>query len=115
MNNWIKGLVKYFVIHVLLLEMIVSISYYFLFFQFNIKYRKLKSTIYLYIGINLQDKSNLYFVMDYIPGGDMMNLLMKLGIFEMKLAVFYIAELVLAIESVHRMGFIHRDIKVGTS
>ncbi len=60
---------------------------------------------------SFQDKSNLYFVMDYIPGGDMMSLLIKKGIFEESLAQFYIAELVLAIESVHTMGFIHRDIK----
>lgn len=40
-----------------------------------------------------------------------MGLLMKKGIFEHELAQFYIAELVLAIESVHRLGFIHRDIK----
>ena len=60
---------------------------------------------------SFQDADNLYFVMDYIPGGDMMSLLIKLGIFEEPLARFYIAELVLAIESVHNMGFIHRDIK----
>lgn len=34
----------------------------------------------------LQDKDNLYFVMDYIPGGDLMSLLIKLGIFEEPLA-----------------------------
>ena len=49
--------------------------------------------------------------MDYIPGGDLMGLLIKEGIFDHDLAQFYIAELVLAIESVHAMGFIHRDIK----
>lgn len=60
---------------------------------------------------SFQDKENLYFVMDYIPGGDLMSLLIKLGIFEEQLARFYIAELTLAVESVHKMGFIHRDIK----
>jgi serine/threonine-protein kinase LATS1/2 len=60
---------------------------------------------------SFQDEENLYFVMDYIPGGDMMSLLIKKGIFEEHLARFYIAELTLAIESVHKMGFIHRDIK----
>ncbi|XP_021373654.1 serine/threonine-protein kinase LATS2-like isoform X2 [Mizuhopecten yessoensis] len=60
---------------------------------------------------SFQDRDNLYFVMDYVPGGDLMGLLIKLEIFEEPLAVFYIAELVLAIESVHKMGFIHRDIK----
>lgn len=60
---------------------------------------------------SFQDKDNLYFVMDYIPGGDLMSLLIKFGIFEESLARFYITELVVAIESVHKMGFIHRDIK----
>lgn len=60
---------------------------------------------------SFQDKDNLYFVMDYIPGGDLMSLLIKKGIFEEDLARFYIAELTCAIESVHKMGFIHRDIK----
>ncbi|XP_055615512.1 serine/threonine-protein kinase LATS1 isoform X2 [Toxorhynchites rutilus septentrionalis] len=60
---------------------------------------------------SFQDKDNLYFVMDYIPGGDLMSLLIKKGIFEEDLARFYVAELTCAIESVHKMGFIHRDIK----
>ena len=60
---------------------------------------------------SFQDKDNLYFVMEYVPGGDLMSLLIKQGYFPEEMARFYIAELVLAIESVHRMGFIHRDIK----
>lgn len=60
---------------------------------------------------SFQDIENLYFVMEYIPGGDMMSLLIKLGTFPEHLTLFYIAELICAIESVHKMGFIHRDIK----
>lgn len=60
---------------------------------------------------SFQDRDSLYFVMDYIPGGDMMSLLIRMGVFPEPLARFYIAELTLAIESVHKMGFIHRDIK----
>ncbi|XP_077197792.1 serine/threonine-protein kinase LATS2 isoform X2 [Paroedura picta] len=60
---------------------------------------------------SFQDRDNLYFVMDYIPGGDMMSLLIRMEVFPENLARFYIAELTLAIESVHKMGFIHRDIK----
>ena len=62
---------------------------------------------------SLQDKGNLYFVMDYVPGGDMMSLLIKQGRFPEWAACFYIAELVCAVESVHKLGFIHRDIKPG--
>ncbi|KAJ3606450.1 hypothetical protein NHX12_025971, partial [Muraenolepis orangiensis] len=60
---------------------------------------------------SFQDRDHLYFVMDYIPGGDMMSLLIRLGVFREELAQFYVAELTCAVESVHRMGFIHRDIK----
>ncbi|XP_053315946.1 serine/threonine-protein kinase LATS1 [Spea bombifrons] len=60
---------------------------------------------------SFQDKDNLYFVMDYIPGGDMMSLLIRMGVFPEDLARFYIAELTCAVESVHKMDFIHRDIK----
>ncbi|KAK7108104.1 serine/threonine-protein kinase LATS1-like [Littorina saxatilis] len=60
---------------------------------------------------SFQDHNYLYFVMDYVPGGDLMGLLIRMEILDEPLARFYIAELVQAIESVHRMGFIHRDIK----
>ena len=60
---------------------------------------------------SFQDSENLYFIMDYVPGGDLMALLIKRGIFDEPLARFYTAELVSALESVHKMGFIHRDIK----
>ncbi|XP_070589800.1 serine/threonine-protein kinase LATS1 isoform X2 [Erythrolamprus reginae] len=60
---------------------------------------------------SFQDKDNLYFIMDYIPGGDMMSLLIRMGVFPENMARFYIAELTCAVESVHKMGFIHRDIK----
>uniref|UniRef100_A0A0N5AAX8 non-specific serine/threonine protein kinase n=1 Tax=Syphacia muris TaxID=451379 RepID=A0A0N5AAX8_9BILA len=60
---------------------------------------------------SFQDSQCLYFVMEYVPGGDMMQLLILKGFFEEKLARFYIAELTCAIEYVHSLGFIHRDIK----
>ena len=60
---------------------------------------------------SFQDEENLYFIMDYVPGGDLMNLLIKMQVFSEPLAKFYIGELTCAIESVHHLGFIHRDIK----
>uniref|UniRef100_G3NLJ6 Serine/threonine-protein kinase MRCK alpha n=1 Tax=Gasterosteus aculeatus aculeatus TaxID=481459 RepID=G3NLJ6_GASAC len=59
-----------------------------------------------------QDDNNLYLVMDYYVGGDLLTLLSK---FEDRLpeemARFYLAEMVLAIDSVHQLHYVHRDIK----
>lgn len=57
-----------------------------------------------------QDEKKLYMVMDYIPGGDLVNLMSNFDVPE-KWAKFYCAEIVLAIDSIHRMGFVHRDVK----
>ncbi|KFP07842.1 Citron Rho-interacting kinase, partial [Calypte anna] len=59
-----------------------------------------------------QDKKNLYLVMEYQPGGDLLSLLNRYEDQLDESAVqFYLAELVLAIHSVHQMGYVHRDIK----
>ncbi|XP_076129094.1 serine/threonine-protein kinase MRCK alpha isoform X3 [Alosa pseudoharengus] len=59
-----------------------------------------------------QDENNLYLVMDYYVGGDLLTLLSK---FEDRLpedmSKFYLAEMVLAIHSVHQLHYVHRDIK----
>ncbi len=60
---------------------------------------------------SFQDDIYLYLVMEYLPGGDLMSLLMKKDILSEEEARFYAAELVLAIESVHILNCIHRDIK----
>jgi len=60
---------------------------------------------------SFQDHANLYMVMEYLPGGDLMGFLIKYETFDEKSAKFYMAELVLAISTVHALGYIHRDIK----
>ncbi|MGH0117221.1 UNVERIFIED_CONTAM: hypothetical protein FKN15_046142 [Acipenser sinensis] len=60
---------------------------------------------------SFQDKRNLYLIMEFLPGGDMMTLLMKKDTLTEEETQFYIAETVLAIDSIHQLGFIHRDIK----
>ncbi|XP_029281101.1 rho-associated protein kinase 2-like isoform X2 [Cottoperca gobio] len=57
-----------------------------------------------------QDDCHLYMVMEYMPGGDLVTLTMNYDLPE-KWARFYTAEVVLALNSIHSMGFIHRDIK----
>merc|ERR1711936_861708 len=60
---------------------------------------------------SFQDPANLYLVMEFLPGGDMMTLLMKKDTLSEEVSQFYIAETALALESIHSLGFIHRDIK----
>nr|GMC48135.1 serine/threonine-protein kinase tricorner [Ipomoea batatas] len=49
--------------------------------------------------------------MEYLPGGDIMTLLMREDILAEDVARFYIAESVLAIHSIHQHNYVHRDIK----
>ncbi|KAI3397968.1 hypothetical protein diail_10044 [Diaporthe ilicicola] len=58
-----------------------------------------------------QDAHFLYMLMEFLPGGDLMTMLIKYEIFSEDITRFYIAEIVLAIDAVHKLGFIHRDIK----
>ncbi|XP_047941577.1 serine/threonine-protein kinase 38-like [Salvia hispanica] len=60
---------------------------------------------------SFQDAEYLYLVMEYLHGGDMMTLLMREDVLTENVARFYIAEAVLAIESIHERNYIHRDIK----
>lgn len=63
---------------------------------------------------SFQDDKHLYLVMEYTPGGDFEFLINRNEIlFTEDVARFYIAELILAIERVHQLGYIHRDIKPG--
>ncbi|OCK79174.1 serine/threonine-protein kinase cot-1 [Lepidopterella palustris CBS 459.81] len=58
-----------------------------------------------------QDTTFLYMLMEFLPGGDLMTMLIKYEIFTEDITRFYMAEITLAIEAVHKLGFIHRDIK----
>lgn len=64
------------------------------------------------MGQNLIINNFQYLVMDYYCGGDLLTLLSK---FEDRLpeemAKFYIAEMILAINSIHQLRYVHRDIK----
>ncbi len=60
---------------------------------------------------SFQDEQYLYLGMEFLPGGDMMTWLINKEIFTEYQTRFYVAELVLAVDSIHRMNYVHRDLK----
>eukprot|EP01063_Lacrimia_lanifica_P008989 TRINITY_DN1603_c0_g3_i1.p1 TRINITY_DN1603_c0_g3~~TRINITY_DN1603_c0_g3_i1.p1 ORF type:complete len:477 (+),score=204.85 TRINITY_DN1603_c0_g3_i1:140-1570(+) len=60
---------------------------------------------------SFQDDDYLYLIMDYLPGGDLMQWLIKEEVFSASTTRFYIAELCHAVHSIHQMKYVHRDIK----
>ena len=88
-----------------------SLPYFFFFF---FKFLQVCFTTCWYVSKNscINIFSFQYLVMDYYVGGDLLTLLSK---FEDRIpeemAKFYIAEMVLAIHSIHELQYVHRDIK----
>ena len=72
---------------------------------------KVKSIWIIDLKASFQEGDYLFLVMEYSPGGDLMSLLIKKDILTEEEAKFYISELILAIESIHKLDCIHRDIK----
>lgn len=63
------------------------------------------------LTFSFQDNINLYLVMEYLQGGDLMTILMKYDVLSDDQTRFYIAETAMAINSVHKLNYIHRDLK----
>ena len=78
-----------------LIQFLCLLNFYFFLFQLHYAF---------------QDGKFLYMVMDYMPGGDLVNLMSNYDVPE-KWAKFYCAEVVLALDAIHSMGFVHRDVK----
>ena len=72
---------------------------------------KVRSEWIVELKASFQEDDYLYLVMEFLPGGDFMNLLIKKDILTEEEARFYTAELILAIENIHKLDCIHRDIK----
>jgi len=58
-----------------------------------------------------QDTEHVYLAMEYVPGGDFRTLLNNSGVLKEEHARFYIAEMFAGVGELHKLGYIHRDLK----
>lgn len=58
-----------------------------------------------------QDQSSLYFVLEYAPHGDFLSIMKEYGTLSEECTRYYSAQMIDAIEDIHKAGIIHRDIK----
>lgn len=58
-----------------------------------------------------QSNDHLFLVMEYLAGSDLLNLLQERETLTEEECKFYVAEMVVAVDFVHKLGFIHRDVK----
>jgi len=63
------------------------------------------------MNFSFQDQTYLYLVMEYCGGGDLMSILMREDILSEPMTKFYMAECAAAINSVHKLDYVHRDLK----
>jgi len=60
---------------------------------------------------SFQDSRYLYLVMEYCGGGDLMMIFMRWNTLTESQTRFYISEIACAINSLHKLKFVHRDLK----
>ncbi|KAG8189288.1 hypothetical protein JTE90_019048 [Oedothorax gibbosus] len=69
------------------------------------------SPFFIKLNCTFQDTDRLYFVMSYAKHGELLPYIVKVGSFDEECTRFYTAEILLAIEHLHKLNIIHRDLK----
>jgi serine/threonine protein kinase len=60
---------------------------------------------------SFQDKNRIYFALEYVPGGELYERISTQKFFSIHIAKFYIAELFVALEHLHSLNIVYRDLK----
>lgn len=73
--------------------------------------RQLSNPFLVHCYSSFHDPQNLYFVLEYVYGGELFSYLRQSGRFENKVALFYSSEVVSAFEYMHNAKILYRDLK----
>ena len=73
--------------------------------------RQLKHSFILSLHYAFQTVKYLYLILEYCPNGDLFGILEQYGRLDENVCRFYLAEVILAIEYLHSLDIIYRDLK----
>lgn len=77
---------------------------------------KMKDSEYVIDYIeSFQNFLNLYLVMEYMPGGELWDLVKCFGLPSQSIVKYYFAHVVNAVTAIHEKGIVHRDLKVNNT
>ncbi|CAG2107172.1 unnamed protein product [Medioppia subpectinata] len=69
------------------------------------------SKLFIQLLCTFQDNDRLFFVMNYAKNGELLSLINQRDVFDENCCRFYAAEILLALEHLHKLGIVHRDLK----
>ncbi|XP_035246460.1 protein kinase C delta type-like [Anguilla anguilla] len=109
----LKGSGEYFAIKALKKDNILANSHiHFLMAEKRVLKLTADCPFLAHLYFTFQTKANLFFVMEYINGGDLFFHILEKGQFDLVSTQFYAAEMTCGLQFLHRNGIIYRDLKL---